>query len=86
MAESLLQGTNIGVQHTTGIVAAGVSSAPTPMYGDFLATHGLGLLSYAEWFQILGSIYVCFLLFKVTGILSLGKRIYDRLRGKDGRP
>ena len=55
----------------SGVAAAGASSAPTPIYGDYLTTHGAGLLSYAEWIQVLGSIYVAFLL--AGGLVRLAK-------------
>jgi hypothetical protein len=60
----------------TGIAAAGASSAPTPIYGDFLTTHGMWILSYAEWIQVIGSIYVAFLLLKVTGVFSGLNKLY----------
>jgi len=60
--------------HGTGVAAAGASAAPAPMYGDFLVTHGMGILSYAEWLQVLGSIYVGVLLIKMTyNLFTKGK-------------
>jgi hypothetical protein len=35
------------------------------MYGDYLTTHGVWLLSYAEWLQVLGGLYVATLLVKM---------------------
>jgi hypothetical protein len=53
------------IERVVGVSAAGASAAPTPMYGDYLATHGIWLLSYAEWLQVLGGLYVATLLIKM---------------------
>lgn len=50
-----------------GLGAAGASAAPTPAYGEYLTTHGVGLLSYAEWIQVIGAVYVLTLLTKMMG-------------------
>ena len=51
-----------------GLTATGVSGTPTEVYGlvsgDVLATHGFLMLSYAEWFKVIGCIYVLYLLMK----------------------
>lgn len=47
---------------SVGVGAAGVSATPTTMYGDWLTTHGVGVLSYAEWLQCLGGLYIAVLL------------------------
>lgn len=54
-----------------GVTAAGASAAPSPVYGEYLTTHGVWLLSYAEWIQVIGAIYVATLLGKMfAGWLS----------------
>jgi hypothetical protein len=67
------------VEGVKGSVAAGSITAPTPMYGSFLTTNGFGLLSYAEWMQVLGSIYVAYLLLKALSNSSVGKRLRDKI-------
>ena len=52
------------VLNTTGITAAGVSSAPTSMYNEYLTSNGLGVLSFAEIIQLVGFVYVLCLLIK----------------------
>ncbi len=47
------------------LVTGGTIAVPTidPVaYGDFLATHGVWALSYTEWIQIVGFLYVLKLL------------------------
>jgi len=57
----------------TGVVAVGASAAPTPIYGEFLTSHGFYALSYAEWIQVLGSVYVATLLVKMLVIPAASK-------------
>jgi len=61
--------------HGTGVVAVGASATPAPIYGDFLATHGVWVLSYVECIQVLGSVYVASLLIKMAyNLFTKGKR------------
>ena len=63
------------VLHCTGVIAVGAGATPTPIYGDFLATHGVLFLSYAECIQVLGSVYVASLLIKMAyNLFTKGKR------------
>jgi len=55
----------VPIERVAGVSAAGASAAPTPMYGDYLTAHGVWLLSYAEWLQVLGGLYVATLLVKM---------------------
>lgn len=57
----------VPIERAVGVGAAGASAAPTPMYGEYLATHGIWLLSYAEWIQVIGAVYVATLLVKMFG-------------------
>lgn len=57
----------VPVERAVGVGAAGASAAPTPIYGAYLTSHGVWLLSYAEWLQVLGGIYVAVLLVKMAG-------------------
>lgn len=57
----------IHADRAIGLGAAGASAAPTPAYGEYLTTHGVGLLSYAEWIQVIGAVYVLTLLCKMAG-------------------
>ncbi len=68
--------------HTTGIVAVGASAAPTPIYGYYLTTHGIWLLSWAEWIQVIGSIYVACLLLKWMGVFKGARKLYSLMKGK----
>jgi polyferredoxin len=52
----------VPIDRAVGVGAAGASAAPAPVYGEYLTTHGLGLLSYAEWIQVIGAVYVATLL------------------------
>ena len=55
---------------TSGVVVAGGSSIPAqkyqeiPRYGEALVNNGFWLLSWAEWIQVIGCIYVLSLLVK----------------------
>ncbi len=56
----------ITVERGAGLTASGAIVTPTPIYGHFLTTNGMLLVSWAEWIQILGAIYVIYLLGKVA--------------------
>ena len=68
------------IEGVKGLTAAGSITAPTPMYGNYLTTHGLELLSYAECMQVLGSVYVAYLLIKGLSNSSIGRRIRERIK------
>jgi len=68
--------------HSTGVAAAGASSAPAPFYGDFLTTHGVWLFSYAEVIQILGAVYVFCLLGTFFGVFKGVKKLYNLIRNR----
>lgn len=57
------------VEKSVGVTAAGISTAPTPWYGavsgNYLDTHGIISLSWAEWIKVLGAIYILVLLIKM---------------------
>lgn len=72
-ADQVVNHVNDRVMVSTGITAAGASSAPAETYGTFLATHGIFVLSYAECIQVLGATYVVFLLVKTARDLWRGK-------------
>lgn len=55
------------IDRILGVSAAGASSAPAPAYGEYLTTHGVWMLSYAEWIQVIGAVYVATLLTKMLG-------------------
>lgn len=69
------------VEGMKGSVAAGSITAPTPLYGSYLTSNGIWLLSYAEWMQVLGSIYVVYLLSKAFANSSVGKKIIGKVKG-----
>ncbi len=54
--------------HTTGTAAAVGSSVPPDTLGNTLAVKGFWILSYAEYMQIIASLYVITLLFKTLFI------------------
>lgn len=60
-----------------GIGAAGGIFVPAYVYGDYLATNGMWHLSYAEWFKVVGAIYIMCLLIQMAGKAII--KIYDRL-------
>lgn len=64
-AEQISDSVTLTAPAKVGVVAAGASAAPAPIYGAYLTTHGVYALSYAEWIQVLGSIYVATLLVKM---------------------
>ena len=63
----------VPVDRAVGVGAAGASATPAPVYGEYLTTHGLWLLSYAEWIQVIGAIYVATLLVKMASGWLRGK-------------
>ncbi len=73
-ADQISDSVTLTVPVKVGVVAVGASAAPAPIYGTYLTTHGLSVLSYAEWIQVLGSIYVATLLVKMI-IWPLIKKI-----------
>jgi len=60
----------------TGVAASGGVVAPTTLYGEFLTTHGLWLLSYAELMKIVGTFYILFLLMKP--LVNLVRKQYNK--------
>lgn len=64
------------VQVGLGAGAAGGVITPTQVYGDFLNTNGLWLMSYAEWMKAMASLYIIFL------IISILFKFYTYMRGK----
>jgi hypothetical protein len=73
-AQNLIDSKTAVATGTAGTLAA---VAPTESYGDFLTSHGLFVLSYAEWIQVIGAIWVLCL------IVDFGIRFVRRL--KSGR-
>jgi len=66
---------------SSGTVAAGASSAPTNLYGEYLTANGIYFLSYAEWIQVLGAIYVFTLLCR-TVVWPIIKKLKGLLRNE----
>lgn len=59
-----------------GLGAASGVIAPTLIYGDFLNTNGFFLLSYAEWFKVVGTFYILCLFTQMFGVTKIiGKLI-----------
>ncbi len=63
----------------SGTLAAATSYVPAHVFGQFLTTNGMGILSYAEWLQVLGGIYVFSLLIR-TVVWPCIKPIIDLIR------
>lgn len=61
-----------GAAVTGGTIA--VPSVDPSAYGDFLATHGVWLLSYTEWIQVFGFVYVL----KLLGAFRLIKWLWGK--------
>jgi len=75
MSDQILQGAK-------GVTAVTAATAPTvgPVYGTYLTNHGIGLLSFSEIIQIIGSVYVSYLLLKALSNSSLGRNITGRIK------
>lgn len=67
-------------QAAKGITATTAATAPTvgPVYGSYLTTNGIGLLSFSEIIQVLGAVYVSFLLVKALANTGIGKKIRSK--------
>ena len=61
-----------------GIAASGGVVAPTPVYGTFLTENGFWLMSYAEWFKVIGCIYIILLI--IGMIIKAYKHVYEKVR------
>jgi len=63
----------------SGTASAGLATIPIQL--DYLKTHALGALSYAEWIQIVSAFYVLCLLVitipKVMNVLVKGFKVID---------
>ena len=79
-AEQISDSVHLTAPAKVGVVAVGASAAPAPIYGTYLTTHGIYALSYAEWIQVLGSIYVASLLVKMI-IWPLVRKIRGAVDG-----
>lgn len=75
MADSLIQGAK-------GLTAVTAATAPTvgPVYGDYLISHGIGLLSFSEIIQVIGSVYVLFLLSRAILSASICKSLVSKIK------
>lgn len=84
MNQAVLETINIAmtnkIQHSVGVSSTGVVVAPEEMFGEFLTTHGVWLLSYSEWMKVLGSIYILFLLIKLLSEVKAVKAIYKFIK------
>lgn len=74
------------VEGVKGVTATAAATAPTlptavPVYGSYLTSNGIGLLSFSEIIQVLGAVYVSFLLLKALANTSLGKKIRSKISG-----
>lgn len=69
------------VQGVKGITATTAATAPTvgPVYGSYLSTNGIGFLSFSEYIQVIGCIYVSFLLVKALANTGMGKKIRSKI-------
>lgn len=47
---------------STGVAAAGTTMVPQDQFNEFLITNGYGVLSYAEWMKVIGTVYILYLL------------------------
>ena len=65
------------VEGMKGVAATTAATAPTvgPVYGSYLTTNGIGFLSFSEIIQVIGAIYVSFLLLKALANTGVGKKI-----------
>jgi len=63
-----------------GTGAAGGVVTPTPVYGDFLTTHGIWVMSIAEWMKVVGTIYIILLI--ISLIIKTASYINGRLRSE----
>jgi len=74
MADQIIEGVK-------GVTATTAATAPTvgPVYGSYLTTNGIGLLSFSEIIQVLGAVYVSFLLVKALANTTMGKKIRSKI-------
>jgi hypothetical protein len=47
-----------------GLAGAGAAATPSTYYSDYLLTHGFLSVSLANWFQIIGGVWITVLLIK----------------------
>tara|TARA_R110000744_G_scaffold246942_1_gene363416 strand:- start:1130 stop:1375 length:246 start_codon:yes stop_codon:yes gene_type:complete len=71
------------IEGVKGVMATTAATAPTvgPVYGSYLTTNGIGLLSFSEIIQVLGAVYVSFLLIKALLNTGIGKKIRSKISG-----
>lgn len=67
---------------TSAIGAAGAAIAPSDVFGEYLLTHGIGVLSYSEWIRVIGCLYVLILIAKMAGLGNLVKLVASKIMSK----
>lgn len=67
---------------TSAVGAVGAAIAPNYAFGEYLMTHGIGVLSYSEWIRVIGCLYVLILICKMAGAGSLVKLVVGKIRSK----
>lgn len=72
------------IQAVKGITAVTAATAPNlagpVVYGSYLTSHGVGLLSYSEIIQVIGAFYVSYLLIKALINSSLVQNITSKIK------
>ena len=62
--------------------AAGSAIAPSQVFGEYLNTHGVWLLSYAEWCKVVGTIWILLLIMEKIGLFNLVIRLIAKLKAR----
>jgi len=60
--------------------ATGTAVAPTNIFGEYLVTHGVWILSYGEWLRVIAGLYVVLLVGKLLKIDKLVRCLLSKLR------
>jgi hypothetical protein len=62
----------------TNSAAGAATLTPLDIFGNYLNTHGLWLLSWAEWIKVIGAIWVTILIIETC--VKHGRVIYRKIK------
>lgn len=88
VAANLSQGASNKAVATTNVVAAGGATTAgldhqTQMhiFGEYLTTNGLGILSFGEWFQVITAVWLSMQILRMLGIPCALRWAFAKMRG-----
>lgn len=58
--------------------AGAATLTPSQVFGDFLNTHGVWVLSYAEWIKVIGAVWVSILI--VETVVKHSKALIKKVK------